>query len=215
MIVKEREPYVFWLHLNHESNSLLYLSFGFPFPQPLEWPGSGRTWDKGAEEHEVHLARPSQVNAAAGLGTSVGGHLWLPAQLFERGPAKAPSVEWRQVASWAANTFWHGLKEHLVPLCGPTTEGQRMCLLAATWWAEFLRPDGPALTITEKNPPSFSEFNPMPTQEWFCSCCVEIGQWGHLACLEMMWRAVRQEQALGSKTRHFRGGKSLYVVFGC
>jgi hypothetical protein len=31
---------------------------------------------------------------------------------------------WRQEASWAASTFWLGLKEHLVPLCGPTTEGQ-------------------------------------------------------------------------------------------
>lgn len=40
--------------------------------------------------HEVHLARLSQANAAAGLGTSVGGHLWLPAQLFGRGPAKSP-----------------------------------------------------------------------------------------------------------------------------
>lgn len=81
-----------------------------------------------AEAHEVHLARLSQASAAAGLGTSVGGHLWLPAQLFGRGPAKALSVGWRQVASWVANTFWHGLKEHLVPLCGPTTERSKNVL---------------------------------------------------------------------------------------
>lgn len=101
-----------------------------------------------------------QANAAAGLGTSVGGHLRPSAQLFGRGPAKALSVGRRQVASWAADTFWHGLKEHLVPLCGPTTEGQRMCLLAAMPWPELSSPDGPALTETERNPPFFFKTYP-------------------------------------------------------
>lgn len=110
----------------------MYLSFGFPTPQPLVCLGSGRSWGEGTGGHEAHLARLSQANAAAGLGTGVGGHLQLPAQLLGRGPAKALSVGWRQVARRAANAFWHGLKEHLVPLCGPTTEGQGMCLLAAT-----------------------------------------------------------------------------------
>ena len=108
-----------------------------------------------AEAHEVHLARLSQADAAAGLGTSVGGHLWLPAQLFGRRPAKALSVGWRQVASRTANTFWHGLKEHLVPLCGPTTEGQRMCFLAAAPWPGLSSPYGPSLTETQRIPPSF------------------------------------------------------------
>lgn len=111
-----------------QKNLLVYLNFSCLSPQPR----AGEELGQRGRTHEVHLARLSQANAVAGLGTSVGGHLWLPAQLFGRGPAKARSVGWRQVASWAANTFWHGLKEHLVPLCGPTTEGQRMCLLAAT-----------------------------------------------------------------------------------
>lgn len=147
----------------------------------------------------------SQANAAAGLGTSVGGHLWLPAQLFGRRPAKAPSVGWRQVASWAASTFWHGLKEHLVPLCRPTTEGQRMCLLPAAWWPKFSSPNGPALTKTEKNPSFFLKTYPKANPGIIQLQCVETGQRGHLACLEMVRGAVRQEQALWFKTGRCRG----------
>lgn len=53
-----------------------------------------------------------------------------------------------------ASTFWHGLKEHLVLLCGPPTEGQRMFSLAAARWPEFSGPSGPTLTEIEKNSPS-------------------------------------------------------------
>lgn len=76
-------------------------------------------------------------------------------------------------------------------------------------------PDGLALTETEK--PTFLETYPKPTQESFCSSCVEIGQWGHLACLEMVWGAVRQEHALWFKTGHFRGGESVlfYLAANC
>lgn len=77
--------------------------------------------------------------------------------LVERQP-KALSVGWRQVASRTANTFWHGLKEHLVPLCGPTTEGQRMCFLAAAPWPGLSSPYGPALTETQRIPPSFRTY---------------------------------------------------------
>lgn len=73
------------------------------------------------------------------------------------------------------------------------------------------QPDGLALTETEK--PTFLKTYPKPTQESFCSSCVEIGQWGHLACLEMVWGAVRQEHALWFKTGHFRGGESFSCIW--
>lgn len=60
---------------------------------------------------------------------------------------------------------------------------------------------------------SSSKLTAKPTRESFCSSCVEAGQQGHLACLEVVWGAVRQGQALWFKTGHFRGGESLHVVW--
>lgn len=71
-------------------HSVFKIGFSFSLVPRVTWlvedPG-GR-----AVAHKVSLARLSQASVAAGLGTSVGGHLWLPAQLFGGGPAKTPSV---------------------------------------------------------------------------------------------------------------------------
>lgn len=88
---------------------------------------------------------------------------------------------WRQEASWVASTFWHRLKEHLVPLCGPTTEGQRMFSLAATWWPKFSGPSGPTRTEIEKNSPFFLFWSQHGNHCVLCS----RGHWG---CLEKRWK---------------------------
>ena len=119
----------------------------------MTWFGEELGWR--AEAHEVHLARLSQAMQLLAWAQAWAATCGSQHSCLVEGQPKTLSVGWRQVASRTANAFWHGLKEHLVPLCGPTTEGQRMCFLAAAPWPGLSSPYGPALTETQRIPPSF------------------------------------------------------------
>lgn len=130
------------------------------------------------------------------------------------GQPKALSVGWRQVASRTANAFWHGLKEHLVPLCGPTTEGQRMCFLAAAPWPGLSSPYGTALTETEN--PTFLLQNLPQSQHGTHSAPTEWMQVSKAIWHVWKWRGglSGRDRLRGSK-QDVSGAVTAFVLLGC
>lgn len=185
------------------------VSFGFPSPQLLEWPGSGSNWGGGQRPMRSILpgwVRPVQLLAWAQAWAATCGS--QHSCLVEGQPKPCRWGGGRWPVGWPIHSGmgWKNTWFHSVD---PPQKGQRMCLPAATPRPELSSPNGPALTETERNPPFFFKITPKPIRESFCSSCVETGQQGHWACLEMVWGAVRQGQAPRFKRGHFKGGESL------
>lgn len=160
MILKEGEEnsMLFARLLDHKSNSSVHVHFGFPSAACwVTW--FGRSWGGRAEAHEVHLARLSQANAAAGLGHKRGRPPVAPSTAVWWGPAKSPAVVgWSRAGVGQPIHSGMGWKNTWFHFCGPTTEGQRMCFLAAAPWPGLSSPYGPALTETQRIPPSFRTY---------------------------------------------------------
>lgn len=180
------------------------VKFWFPSPQPLEWPGWGRSWGRGRG------TRGPSCQAESGQCSCWLGHkrgrppvapstaVWLRAsQSPVSGVEAGGQLGGQYILAWAERTPGSTLWTH--------HRRSKNVLTGSNLMARVFKPQWSCPDWNREKPTILSENLPRSQQESFCFSCVEIGQWGHLACLETVWKGCQTGTGSMIQNRMFPG----------